>query len=103
LPDTATHEGALYRELAELGDIFSYIAQYNRVAGAQVVARIEEAAARLARFPQMGTPKYTAGVRMIALQRYPFLIFYTVEADEVLILSVRHAARNKPRTGGEFE
>jgi addiction module RelE/StbE family toxin len=89
--------------LAELGDIFSYIAQYNRVAAAQVVARVEEAAARLARFPQMGTPKYRAGVRMIALQRYPFLIFYTVEADEVLILSVRHAARERPKAGGEFE
>ena len=42
--------------LAELGDIFSYIAQYNRMAAAQVVARIEEAAARLARFPQWGHP-----------------------------------------------
>jgi addiction module RelE/StbE family toxin len=89
--------------LAELGDIFSYIAQHNRVAAAQVVARIDEAAARLARFPQMGTPKYRAGVRMIALRRYPFLIFYTVEADEVFILSVRHAARKRPQAGSEFE
>jgi addiction module RelE/StbE family toxin len=89
--------------LAELGDIFSYIAQHNRVAAAQIVARIEELAARLARFPQMGTPKYKPGVRMIPLRRYPFLIFYTVESDEVLILSVRHAARKRPGEGGEFE
>jgi toxin ParE1/3/4 len=89
--------------LAELDDIFSYIAQHNRVAAAQVVARIEESAARLARFPQMGMPKYKPGVRMIPLPRYPFLIFYTVESDEVLILSVRHAARKRPGEGGEFE
>jgi toxin ParE1/3/4 len=89
--------------LAELGNIFSYITQHNRVAAAQVVARIEDAAARLARFPQMGTPKYKPGVRMIPLRRYPFLIFYTVEADEILILSVRHAAQKRPGEGGEFE
>jgi toxin ParE1/3/4 len=89
--------------LAELGNIFSYIAQHNRVAAAQVVARIEDAAARLARFPQMGTPKYKPGVRMIPLRRYPFLIFYTVEADEILVLSVRHAAQKRPGEGGEFE
>ena len=89
--------------LAELGNIFSYIAQHNRVAAAQVVARIEDAAARLARFPQMGTPKYKPGVRMIPLRRYPFLIFYTVAADEILVLSVRHAAQKRPGEGGEFE
>jgi toxin ParE1/3/4 len=89
--------------LAELGDIFSYIAQHNRVAAAQVVARVDETAARLARFPQMGTPKYKPGVRMVPLRRYPFLIFYTVESDEVLILSVRHAARKRPGEDHEFE
>jgi plasmid stabilization system protein ParE len=89
--------------LAELGDIFSYIAQYNRAAAAQVVARVEESARRLERFPQMGTPKYKPGVRMIPLRRYPFLIFYTIEADEVLILSVRHAARRRPEQGDELE
>jgi toxin ParE1/3/4 len=88
--------------LAELGDIFSYIAQHNRIAAAEVVRRIEELAARLARFPQMGRPKYKPGVRMIPVRRYPFLVFYTIEADEVLILSVRHAARERPGEVEEF-
>jgi plasmid stabilization system protein ParE len=89
--------------LAELGDIFSYIAKHNRVAAARVVAHIEESAARLARFPRMGMPKYKPGVRMIPLRRYPFLVFYTVESDEVLILSVRHAARKRAEEGDAFE
>jgi plasmid stabilization system protein ParE len=72
------------------------------VAAAEVVARIEELAARLARFPQMGRPKYKPGVRMMPLRRYPFLVFYTIESNEVLILSVRHAARNGPKEGHEF-
>jgi toxin ParE1/3/4 len=89
--------------LAELADIFSYIAPHSRVAAAEVVSRIEELAARLARFPLMGTPKYKPGVRMIPLRRYPFLVFYTIESGEVLILSVRHAARKRPEEGGELE
>jgi toxin ParE1/3/4 len=88
--------------LAELADIFSFIAQHNRVAAAQVVARIEELAARLACFPQMGRPKYKPGVRMIPVRRYPFLVFYIIEVEEVLILSVRHAARKRPEEGEGF-
>jgi plasmid stabilization system protein ParE len=41
----------------------------------------------------MGHPKYKTGVRMITVRRYPYLIFYTVEKNEVLILSARHGAR----------
>ena len=89
--------------LAELGDIFSYIARHSTTRWPQVVARVEESAARLGRFPQMGTPKYKPGVRMTPLRRYPFLIFYTVESDEVLILSVRHAARKRPEEDDELK
>jgi toxin ParE1/3/4 len=63
---------------------------------------VEELAARLARFPKMGRPNYKPGVRMIPVRRYPFLVFYTIEADEIFILSVRHAARKRPREGEEF-
>jgi toxin ParE1/3/4 len=79
--------------LAELDAIFSYIHQRNPVAAGQVVARVHEVISQLGHFPGMGYPKYKPGVRMITVRRYPFLIFYTVENDEVLILSVRHGAR----------
>jgi toxin ParE1/3/4 len=32
-------------------------------------------------------------VRVMPLARYPYLIFYTVSADELLILHIRHGAR----------
>jgi toxin ParE1/3/4 len=79
--------------LAELDAIFAYIHQRNPIAAGQVVARVREIAAQLGRFPDMGHPKYKPGVRMITVRRYPYLIFYTVANDEVLILSVRHGAR----------
>jgi len=79
--------------LAELDAIFAYIHERNPVAAGQVVARVREITSQLGRFPNMGHPKYKPGVRMISVRRYPFLIFYTVTNDEVLILSVRHGAR----------
>lgn len=79
--------------LAELDEIFAYLHQRNRLAATQVVTRVREIASQLGRFPEMGHPKYKPGVRMITVRRYPYLVFYTIERDEVLILSVRHGAR----------
>jgi toxin ParE1/3/4 len=79
--------------LAELDAIFATIHQRNPIAAGQVVARVREIALQLGRFPDMGHPEYKPGVRMITVRRYPYLIFYTVANDEVLILSVRHGAR----------
>jgi plasmid stabilization system protein ParE len=36
------------------------------------------------------------GVRMAPLGRYPYLIFYAIEGDDVVILHVRHGARQRP-------
>jgi plasmid stabilization system protein ParE len=47
-------------------------------------------------FPYIGRPKYRQNVRMFPVRRFPYLIFYTIEADEVVILSIRHAARRRP-------
>jgi len=33
------------------------------------------------------------GVRVVPLVRYPFKIFYTLIADRIIILHIRHAAR----------
>ncbi|MCC6947009.1 MAG: type II toxin-antitoxin system RelE/ParE family toxin [Bradyrhizobiaceae bacterium] len=79
--------------LAELDTIAAYLSERNPVVAANVVAHIDRITAQLSRFPLMGHPKYKPEVRMIPLRRYPYLIFYSVEADEVHILSIRHAAR----------
>jgi toxin ParE1/3/4 len=84
--------------LTEIDDIFSYIHDNNRTAAAAVVNRIEGLAALLADFPLIGHPTDEAEVRMLPVVRYPYLIFYTIdhEADEAVILHVRHGARERP-------
>jgi len=43
--------------LAELDELFAYIGKDNRAATAKLVARIEQATARIAEQPHMGNPQ----------------------------------------------
>ncbi|GLH78031.1 hypothetical protein SSBR45G_29390 [Bradyrhizobium sp. SSBR45G] len=83
--------------LAELEAIFSYIHERNSAAAAAVVARVERLTSILADFPLAGHVTDEPKVRVLAVVRYPFRIFYTVDeaADEVVILHVRHSAQDE--------
>ena len=81
--------------LAEIEQIFAYVAAHNPPAAGRVVARIEQVIARIGEFPQMGHPVDEPTVRIVPVGRFPYLIFYTV-TDEVTVIHVRHAARLRP-------
>lgn len=51
-------------------------------------------------FPHMGRRQTFEGVRKIVTRRYPYLVYYTVDAahDEIVILSIQHPSRQR-----EFE
>jgi len=36
------------------------------------------------------------GIRRVPLLRYPYIVFYKVIADEVIVLRVVHGARKEP-------
>ena len=85
--------------LADLEDIFAYIAADNREAASRLVARIEEVAAKIAASPYMGE-----ATRKSEFRRFPvgnYLIVYEVGTDEVIIHYVRHGARRRPWEGEE--
>jgi toxin ParE1/3/4 len=85
--------------LRELNEIFAYIFERDQSVAAAVVERVERLATLFGEFPFVGHDTDETGVRMAPLVRYPFLIFYTVNDDEVVILHVRHAARLRPWEG----
>jgi toxin ParE1/3/4 len=83
--------------LADLEEIFSYIAADNPAAAARLVARIEEVAARITASPYLGEATRKSGFRRFPVGNY--LIVYEVGADEVIIHYVRHGARRRPWEG----
>jgi toxin ParE1/3/4 len=79
--------------LVEIEQIFSYISAHSRSAAVNVRERIERTVETLADIPEMAQAADEPGVRRMPVTSYPFVIFYAVEADEVVVLHVRHAAR----------
>jgi plasmid stabilization system protein ParE len=82
--------------LGELENIFSYLFERNPAAAKSVAVRVKDIAALLEEYPFFGHESDEPSVRVASLVRYPFLVFYTVSADEIVILHVRHAARLWP-------
>jgi toxin ParE1/3/4 len=81
------------RALANVDRIFRYIARENPAAAARVVARIEDLVGQLAGIPEMDEGAEMRGIRRLVATPFPYLIFYEVALDEVIIHRVRHAAR----------
>jgi toxin ParE1/3/4 len=79
--------------LRELDEILAYIADRSATAAASVRARVEELVERLSYFPHLAQATERRGVRRVPLGNYPYVIFYTVEAEEIVILRIRHGAR----------
>ena len=83
--------------LADLEEIFEYIAEDNPRAAARLVARIEGAAARIGDAPFIGQTTRNAKFRRLPADDY--LIVYEVGPAEVVIHYVRHGARRRPWEG----
>jgi addiction module RelE/StbE family toxin len=79
--------------LAEVDQIFSYIAEHNRSAAVELRERIERTVEALAEIPEMAQVADEPGVRRMPISSYPYVIFYAVESDELVVLHIRHGAR----------
>jgi toxin ParE1/3/4 len=83
--------------LADLEEIFSYIARDNPWAAARLVERIERVASLIAGQPYIGMATRDARFRRFPVGNY--LIVYEVGVDEVIVQYVRHGARRRPWEG----
>jgi plasmid stabilization system protein ParE len=78
-------------DLAEIGD---YLAERNPRAATAVEQRIRTIVELITRFPASGRVlEERTAVRVIPLGNYPYRIFYTTAGDEMIILHIRHGAR----------
>ena len=83
--------------LADLDEIFAYIAADSRQAAGRMVARIERVAKRIAASPQIGGATRKSGLLRFPVGKY--LIVYEVGNDEVIVHYVRYGARPRPWEG----
>jgi plasmid stabilization system protein ParE len=81
------------RALDGLRQIRSYIAERSLSGAERVRSHIMHAIDSLIDFPFLGRATDEPRVRILVMSKYPYLVFYSVVRDEVVILHVRHAAR----------
>lgn len=84
------------RARLDLAEIHDYIAKENPQAARRVVSIIRKAAQTLQQDPLVGRAGRITGTRELTIGRFPFMLAYRVDADEVQILSVIHTARMWP-------
>ena len=84
------------RAIADLDDDPRLSLERNPRGAERVRHRIEQAITTLSDFPKIGRPTHLAGVSVTTILRYPYLVYYTASDCELVIIHIRHAARDLP-------
>ena len=80
----------------DLHDILEYLGPRNPLAANSVIIAIEHSANLLTEYPMSARKTDMKDVRVKALTKYPFLIFYHTGNSELTILRVWHSSREWP-------
>ena len=81
------------RAAAELEEVLAYIEERSPLGAHHVQARIKALTDLLLRHPRAGQLTSNGRLRLLVVSPYPYLIFYEVSQDQIVIHGVRHAAR----------
>lgn len=78
----------------DLISITDYIAVRSPQAARRIKQRIRTIISLLSEHPFIGSRTSDPTIRRLVTTPYPFLVFYEVTESNVIILAVRHAARD---------
>jgi plasmid stabilization system protein ParE len=80
--------------LADLDSTLDYIASVSPHGAKRVQKRIRAVIDLLSTHPEIGSRTDDPIIRRLTTPPYPFLIFYEIAEDEIVIHAIRHAARD---------
>ena len=80
--------------LADLESILDHLRGTSPKGAKLVATRVAEIAELLCRHPHVGARTDDPMIRRFTLRPYPYLVFYEVHPDEILIMAIRHGARD---------
>ena len=79
--------------LADLTEIYRYIATEDARAAARTIERIQAAIRSLAQVPHRGRPGRWPGTRELVVPHSPYIVPYRVAGEFLEVLRVFHGAR----------
>jgi toxin ParE1/3/4 len=81
------------RALNDLAEILDYLDERSPRGARSVKLAIQRAIDTIGENPSLGHPTGSGAIRATPVRRYPYLIYWTVEANEVWLVHIRHGAR----------
>ena len=85
--------------LADLASILDYIAAASPQGAHRVQRRIQHVIELLLTHPSIGVRTTDPNVRRLTTTPYPFLVFYEVSGDEIIVHAIRLGARSFGNAG----
>jgi plasmid stabilization system protein ParE len=82
------------RALRDLTSIAAYLIERTPAGAAKVLAAIKSSIDTLGFFPQIGRLVDDAGHGRVPVVRYPYVIFYRRDGDDIIVLHERHTSRH---------
>ena len=79
---------------ADLLQIFRYLSERNPAAAESIAREIDRKFDNLSHFPFIGRSRATLGPGVRSVVASPYVIFYTVERDRIIIVRVLHGRRD---------
>ncbi|MDN3274984.1 type II toxin-antitoxin system RelE/ParE family toxin [Frankia sp. RB7] len=80
--------------LANVDSILTYISTTSPKGAARVQKRIQDVIGLLLTHPEIGLRTDDPDVRRSTTTPYPFLVFYEIGSQEIIIHAIRHGARD---------
>jgi plasmid stabilization system protein ParE len=81
------------RAVGEVADIYEWYEKERQGLGEEFLAEFETLVKSIVEFPQSFS-RFNANVRRAALNRFPYNVFYQIEAKRIVVLAVIHSARH---------
>ena len=86
--------------LADLDEILDYLAPHSPRGAARVQGRIKTFVDLLPSHPFIGGRTDDPTIRRLVVTPHPYLVFYEVGDDEIIIHNIRHSARDPSTMAG---
>lgn len=81
-------------ELADLDSILTYISETSPQGAARVQKRVQDVIGLLTVHPEIGLRTDDPNIRRLTTTPYPFLVFYEIGSQEIIVHAIRHGARD---------